>query len=293
MEENNFYANWLNDRYPFDSEARNKDLEAAFLSYLNQKEEVRLVDVGAGTGSNALYLMDKISGNQHWHFIEQDASFEEVVFHRLEEYASYHKYDWIKKGHSAFITTPNKQLTFQFINGSLLDIKDLVELETIDIVVANAVFDLFSKDQIQQFLQPILAREIACYFTLNYQSMSFHPEDPFDDTFISLYETHMERPQTMGSAMGKKANSFIQEQLSSSSKVTSGISTWHFQQEDIKMHYYLLNFMESAIPELDMKEEIKVLLPKWIQRKKDQIISRQLELQIHHLDIFSIPHHNE
>ena len=56
MEEENTYANWLNDRYPFDSEARDKSLEAKVMDYLKPKEALQLVDVGAGTGSNTLYL---------------------------------------------------------------------------------------------------------------------------------------------------------------------------------------------------------------------------------------------
>ena len=80
MEEENTYANWLNDRYPFDSEARDKSLEAKVMDYLKPKEALQLVDVGAGTGSNTLYLMDKIKSNQHWYLIEQNASFKNIFF---------------------------------------------------------------------------------------------------------------------------------------------------------------------------------------------------------------------
>lgn len=288
MEEENVYANWLNERYPFDSEARNKEVESVVLSHLNKKQTVRLVDVGAGTGSTALYLLDKIKGNQNWYFIEQDASFEKVLMRRLKEYAGFHKYTWERANGKAQIITPSKQLSFQFIKGSLLDLERLLSIKEVDLILANAVFDLFTQQQIQSFLAPILDRAIACYFTLNYRSMSFHPEDPFDSKFISLYEQHMERPQAMGRATGKQVGPALEKIMNNSGRVISGISTWHIQREDIKMHYYLLNFMENAIQELPLTEDIRALLPKWIQRKKDLIITRQLELKIDHLDIFHL-----
>jgi len=173
-----------------------------------------------------------------------------------------------------------------------LEIGQLVPLEKIDLVLANAVFDLFSKEQIQQFLNPILQKEIACYFTLNYKSQSFHPEDPFDKTYISLYEDHMERPQATGNATGKMVGNYLAECLETFQTVEQAISSWQIQKEDIKMHYYLLSFMENAIQELVLQEEVRTLLPKWIQRKKDLVITRQLELEVQHWDIFSYPSPN-
>lgn len=289
MEEDNAYAHWLNDRYPFDSEARNKSLEAKVLSYLKEKKEVNLVDVGAGTGANTLYLMDKIKSNQHWYLIEQDASFKNIFCRRLEDFATFHKYECTSANNQIQITTPTKELAFEYIEGSLLEIDQLVPLENIDLVLANAVFDLFSKQQIQEFLNPLLQKEIACYFTLNYKGQSFLPEDPFDNTYISLYEDHMERPQAMGTATGKTVGPYLTECLETFQTVEQNLSTWQIQKEDIKMHYYLLSFMENAIQELALQEEVKSLLSKWIQRKKDLVITRQLELRVQHWDIFSYP----
>ena len=293
MEEQNAYANWLNDRYPFDSEARNKPLEDKVLDYLKPKQDLQLLDVGAGTGSNTLYLMDKIKSNQHWYLVEQNPSFKNIFFRRIEDFSNFHKYEWTRSNNKIQISTPTKELSFEFIEGSLLEVAQLLPLENIDLVLANAVFDLFSKQQIQQFLNPILQKEIACYFTLNYKSQSFLPEDPFDSTYISLYEDHMERPQAMGTATGKMVGPYLSECLETFQIVEQAISTWQIQKEDIKMHYYLLSFMENAIQELALQEEVKSLLPKWIQRKKDMVITRQLELRVQHWDIFSYPRLNE
>lgn len=292
MEEATFYADWLKHRYPYDSEARNKLLEANVLAYLAPKQQVTLVDVGAGTGSNALYLMDKIKGDQHWYFIEQNEEFQQFLTQRLQEYASYHKYEFQSQDGIQQIISPKKQLSFQFIKGSLLDIQQLLPLKKVDIILANAVFDLFTKEQIQDFLSPLLSPAVACYFTLNYQSMGYHPEEPFDLPYIHLYEQHMERPQQRGRATGKAASTCIEEILANTHTIQKERSVWDIQQEDIKMHYYLLSFMENAIPELEIEAELSKFFPKWIQRKRELVISRQLALEVRHWDLFCIPSPN-
>ena len=289
MEEPNSYANWLETRYPYDSEARNKSLEAKVIAYLSPKKKVTLVDVGAGTGSNALYLMDKIDGNQHWYFIEQNEGFQEFLIHRLKEYAAFHKYEYATQKDIQQIITPNRQLSFQFINGSLLDIKALIPLQEVDLILANAVFDLFTEQQIQRFLSPIQLTAIACYFTLNYQGMVYQPEEPFDVSYIDLYEQHMERPQVTGQATGKHASQHIAAYLNASHTIQQAPSIWDIRQEDIKMHYYLLNFIENSIPELSVEKELSHFFPKWIQRKKELVINRRLSLQVQHSDIFCVP----
>ena len=287
MEEDNFNADWLNERYPYDAEGRNKIVETAALDYLKDKTTLNLVDIGAGTGSNCLYLMDKLDQDQVWTFIEQDAALNPILEKRLKDYAAYHKYQWEESGTGYHIQAPSKKLTFQIRNASLLDLPDLVDLSKVDLLLANAVFDLFAYEQLERFLQSILQYHIPCLFTMNYQTMVYTPEDPFDQSYISLYEAHMERTQDFGQAMGKQAGKILTTWFKQANwEVTQGEGDWHLLEDDIKMHYYLLNFMDVALEELDFDGNLKAQFPKWLQRKKDLIITRRQQLRIGHLDLF-------
>ena len=288
MEEDNFNADWLNERYPYDSEARDKTIEDTALNYLKAKTNLHLVDVGAGTGSNALYLMDKLEQDQSWTFIETDTALNSILIRRLKEFALYHKYGWeVQKG-KYIISTPAKTLSFQILNNSLLDIASLVDLSSVDLVLANAVFDLLPATQIETFLQPILKEKGACLFTMNYQQMVFTPSDPFDDNYIALYNKHLERPQDFGQAMGKQAGNKLIQLFKEANWVThQAESFWQLLADDIKMHYYLLNFMDKALQELDFEKPLKEQFPKWLQRKKELIITRRQQLTVGHLDIFA------
>ncbi len=293
MEENNFDIDWLAERYPFDVDARNKTIEQAALNHLKKDQPVVIVDVGAGTGSNCLYFLDKLQQDQSWIFIEKDQSLAPALINRLTEYASYHKYNWSLKNGVYEMLTPLKKVTFKVISDTFLKIDQIVDLASVDLVVANAVFDLLSKVQISTFLDQLTKHKIACLFTLHYTGMKFIPEDPFDQNYIDLYDSHMMRSQSFGQAMGKMAAAHLVQTFEAANyQLQKGDSSWNILQEDIKMHYYLLNFMETALSELSYTEELQSYFPKWLKRKKELIITRQQGLEVMHLDLFACPQTN-
>lgn len=288
MEENNFDIDWLAERYPFDVEARNKTVEQAAVDYLKTDGPVVIVDVGAGTGSNCLYFLDKLQQDQSWIFIEKDPALAPALINRLTEYASFHKYNWSLKDGVYEMLTPFKKVTFKIISDTLFKIGQIVDLSTVDLVVANAVFDLLSKVQISQFLDQLTQNKVACLFTLHYTGMRFIPEDPFDQSYIDLYDGHMMRPQSFGQALGKMAAAHIVQRFEEANyTLQKGDSSWNVMQDDIKMHYYLLNFMESALSELSYPTELQDYFPKWLKYKKELIITRQQRLEVMHLDLFA------
>ena len=286
-EKENFDIDWLSERYPFDAEARNKTLEAEVLAHLAQKSEVTLVDVGAGTGSNCLYFVEQLPQNQKWFLVEKDAALKKATIRRLRDYASYHKYNFERKKDTIKISSVSREVTVTTINDSLLNLVDLVNLKKVDLVLANAVFDLFSVNQIKELVDLITQNKLAFYHTLSYEGMTFDPEDPFDDVFIETYNAHMERPQAFGKALGKKANALMVGLFQEKKKeVQTGESNWNIAPVDIKMHYYLLSFMENALGEMDLAPAMQSNFDKWVQRKKELIITGRQRLAVHHLDVF-------
>lgn len=286
-EEENFDRDWLQERYPFDAEARNKSLENKVLVHFANQPEITLVDVGAGTGSNCMYFIDQMPQNQKWYLIEQNKDLKKATIRRLKDFAAYHKYSFDRKKDKVTIQSLKKKIEVTVINDSLLNLPDLIDLKKVDLVLANAVFDLFSKQQLEQFVAIIMENRLAFYPTLNYESMVFLPGDPFDDVFIDTYNAHMERIQAFGKAMGKNASSFVVDLFETKEcEIETAISTWKIEPDDIKMHYYLLNFMENALGEMELAPAMQDNFERWVQRKKDLIITRQQRLEIGHLDIF-------
>lgn len=286
-EKENFDIDWLSERYPFDVEARAKDLESKVLAHLGKKKDITLVDVGAGTGSNCLYFVQKLTQNQNWYLIEQNAELKTATIRRLKDYANYHKYNFELKKDTVKISSIKRVVTVTIINDSLLNLTDLVDLKQVDLVLANAVFDLFSVNQLTQVTTIITQNKVAFYHTLSYEGMTFEPADPFDAIFVDSYNAHMERQQDFGKALGKNASAYmIQLFEAEKSKLQTATSTWRIEPIDIKMHYYLLNFMENALAEMDLAPAMQANFEEWTQRKKDLIITGQQRLAIAHSDIF-------
>lgn len=289
-EEENFDIDWLNERYPYDVEARNKTLESKIIAHLAKKSSITLVDIGAGTGSNCLYFIEQLPHTQKWYLIEQNEGFKKTTIRRLRDYASYHKYNFERKKDIIKITSIRRNITVTILNDSLLNLAALVDLKKVDLVLANAVFDLFSAAQITQLVKIITHNKLVFYSTLNYEGMTFNPADPFDDIFIAAYNEHKERRQVYGKALGKQAGQFMIALFQKQGNIVqSAISKWQIEPMDIKMHYYLLNFMENALAEMDLAPAMQHNFEKWIQRKKDLIIIGQQRLEIAHLDIFVKP----
>jgi len=286
--EENFDIDWLNERYPFDAEARNKKLEAKVKEHFSTKAELVFVDVGSGTGSNCLYFIDHFSQSQKWYLVEQNESLKKATIRRFKDYAAYHKYNFEHKKNRIKISSLKKTIVVELVNDSLLNLAQLVDLKKIDLVLANAVFDLFTPKQLTLFTELLVDHQLPFYTTLSYETMKFLPEDPFDDVFIDAYNAHMERPQKAGKALGRKAIQFmidLFEKRGVSVDITP--SNWKIEVDDIKMHYYLLNFMENALGEMDLDASMMANFERWIQRKKDLIITRRQRLEIGHLDIFA------
>jgi len=289
-EEENFDIDWLSERYPFDVEARNKELQSKVAAHLAEKSSITLVDVGAGTGSNCLYFVEQLPQNQTWYLVEQNADLKKATIKRLRDYANYHKYSFERKKDTVKITSLKRNITVTVLNDSLLNLVDLVDLSRVDLVLANAVFDLFSAKQITALVNLITQNKLAFYHTLSYEGMTFNPTDPFDDVFIAAYNEHMERPQDFGKALGKHASQYMVKLFeATASTVHTATSKWKIEPVDIRMHYYLLNFMENALSEMDLAPAVQQNFEKWIQRKKDLIITGQQRLEITHMDIFVKP----
>lgn len=286
-EEENFDRDWLNERYPFDAEARNKALESKVLEHFAAKPSLTMVDVGAGTGSNCLYFFEKFPQDQKWTLVELDKELRNATIKRIRDYANYHKYGFEQRKGKLNIQTPTKKIEVSIVNDSLLNLADLVDLKKVDLVLANAVFDLFSADQMSQFTQILQTHKTPFYTTLNYEGMVFLPEDPFDEVFIDQYDAHMERTQDFGKALGKNISQHIVQTFEKEKrKVEALTSVWKIEEDDIKMHYYLLNFMENALEEMDLDPSMQANFKKWTKRKKDLIITRQQRLEVNHFDVF-------
>src|SRR5205823_8414491 len=69
-----FSADWLALREPADHAARSAPLARALAEVIRPKADLRVLDLGAGTGSNLQYLAARLPTPQRWLAVDRDAA---------------------------------------------------------------------------------------------------------------------------------------------------------------------------------------------------------------------------
>ncbi len=259
-----FPTDWLDTRFPFDAEARNAAIERQVLHYLETVSTPHLVDLGAGNGANYHYFHSRLRPEPRWTLVEQDPYLVQAARARIPA--------------ESVVISPT----------SILELAQTVDLNAIHLVLANAVFDLFSVDQFRQFVQSLQPVLPPLYFTLNYTHMAFSPEMEGDETFVALYDAHMERAQPFGRSMGAKGPDQIVRILEKAGYgVERGPSYWTIGGEEDTMLLYLLGFMEEAVGEMIGWNGLDLPLQEWIDEKRKLVSLGAVSLTVAHEDIWA------
>ncbi len=287
--ETSYYIDWLNTRYPFDAAGRNREIKKQFLELMNSKGKatLSLVDIGAGTGSNCRYWIDRIPQHQHWKLIEQNPAFIKPCLENLTHFAIEQGYH--REHHPAGLTmvAGEKHIHIDLLNVSLFEVGIATDLSQTDAITANAVFDLLTREQFDNFIQTITEHPVIFLATLNYGGMYFTPEHSYDQEFIDLYEQHMRRWQPFGKSMGPACVQLMPEILEKYGlKVHSLESYWQILRTDKEMLNYYMDFMKSALCDMAVSDLEKAKLQDWLTLKEE---TDQAILNVNHQDILAIP----
>lgn len=284
MTETNFTIQWLKDRFPYDSVARNKRVEQSCLDYYRDRKNISLLDIGSGTGASCIYFMEKWSASQIWTLVELNPALAAASIERIEDYAAQNGYVTQRGAQQLFLQKEQKFVTVNVLQKSFLELDDFIDWGSIDLVTATAVFDLLSKEMFADFIQPLIAHKIPLLATINYERMIITPDDYKSDLFSELYTAHMKRPQTFGVSMGgDSAYEMYQVFRNNGLSYKAGQSHWFIHQEDELMITYLLDYMTNAIPDLLDTDEEKAALTDWITQKKKE---KNISIEVCHWDLF-------
>ncbi|WP_372368373.1 class I SAM-dependent methyltransferase [Candidatus Uabimicrobium sp. HlEnr_7] len=251
-----FSEGWLSEREAFDNNARNNCIEKNALQYFSTP--INIMDIGTGTGNNFIYYRKKFV-NDSWTLVDNDSNLLEIC----------------------------RSKSFSDVKTQQHSVHDINSFNNINLITANAVFDLFSLEQFTNFAKKISLSKTSLLTTLNYKSMSFTPQLPEDHTYIKLYEEHMIRQQSFGCAMGAKCTEKIVDVLLNTFcyNIHIGNSNWVINYSHQNMVHYILEFMYHAINETTDKFALK----KWIQNKQIMFQKKSVVLNISHSDIFAHP----
>lgn len=287
MTKNHKLAEWLELRIPYDAKGRNSIVEASCQQYLKKRQSLKIVDLGSGTGANCRYYLSKISQEQEWFLVEQNQELLEIAFDKLIVWAQENGYE--SQWQNSILVLKNQvyKITIHRIVGSILDLENLIDLNTFDLAVANAVFDLFSEKQFQTLLECLKKYHLPLLATFNYTGTNFIPQTEDDSYFIKYYHQHMQRPQYFGRGMGPDCGSSMWEAMKRiGMNVLQGESPWEISSSDPVFLQLLLKFMEESIPEIIEEATLQHKLNTWLLKKQQMIAQNKLSCNVTHQDFW-------
>jgi len=283
-----FDPNWLQERYRFDEEARNKQLEWTCVNQFAFRDHVQIVDLGSGTGANLRYYVEQFPQDQTWFCVEEDIALKVPFWEQVQKMALDLDYAIEHEGVRMKLTKPGHEVLIHFVHGNLLKVGELVDLLRTDLVLANAVFDLFSKEQFTGLVQVLSHHSLSLLFTLNYAGMDFSTATDADDHYIEQYNAHMQREQAFGRGMGPASSREMEAVLKEAlAQVEVGESLWQIGSQEQAMMSYLLGFFDGALSDWWVKEAERLAFQNWLSEKKKHVAEKALSAEVYHLDILA------
>lgn len=183
-----FSPEWLSLREPADHSSINAQVRAAAVRAFADRDSIRIVDLGCGTGSNLRSLAPALGSRQQWTLIDYDRRLLDVAESREKEVAC-----------DAHVQIDYRQADLS--SGSFAAL-----IEGADLVTASALFDLVSITVIERLVADIAAARSAFYTVLTYDGIAaFLPEHPADPAMREVFNRHQQRDKGFGPAAGPAA----------------------------------------------------------------------------------------
>lgn len=242
-----FGQSWLSCRAPYDAMARSKELEQKAWSLIHDNDTPMVMDLGCGSGNNVLFLADRWPSSLQWMGIDHDEQLIAAASERCDQ----------------------ADCAFTGIVADLLDLNQLLPDHRPDLVVANAVFDLFTADMMNALLGDLRETGTAMLTTLNYTSMEWAQPLPHEAEIIGLYESHMVRPRPSGNGLGPTAPKVIMKTVKALGGETDRReSVWDIPADDSAMFRHLLGFIADSVPQMITAESIQApVLTNWLEQR--------------------------
>ncbi|MEX2618532.1 MAG: class I SAM-dependent methyltransferase [Alphaproteobacteria bacterium] len=250
-----FDADWLALREPADIAARSAALADAFLDGLPPRP--RIMDLGAGTGSNARYLntrAEKRGMRIDWVLVDGDPT--------LLDRAALPVFD-------------RRVLDFAADPAT-------IDLAGIDAVSASALFDLVSEDWFSRFVALLGSRPLLAALTAS-DGHCWAPADPDDPAVEHRFAADMRRDKGFGPAMGLAAPAAMATRVASAGfAVRQADTPWRLGPDYPALAAAMIDGIAAAVTGYDGASG-------WRSRRHAALDKGILRLTVGHRDLLAMP----
>jgi SAM-dependent methyltransferase len=264
-----FSAHWLALREPFDAAARAAALEVSLAHWAKSRgAPLRIVDLGAGTGSNLRHLAPRLPVAQDWLLIEHDPAL-------------------IAAGEARLPTS--REIRARYRRADLVDELEAVLAGPVDLVTCSALLDLVSAAWLHRLVRIVQARHLALLAVLTYDGrVDLEPGRPLDDEVIALVNRHQRTDKGFGPALGPEAGSELARALRAcGDEPFSARADWRVEPGARAFTSALVEGWAEAAAAL--APDRAWAIASWRRERLDDVATGVLSCRVGHVDLLRLP----
>jgi hypothetical protein len=242
-----FSADWLALREPVDHRSRSPELADVLARRFAGSGRLRVVDLGAGTGSNLRALAPRLAPLQDWHLVDDDPALVAVAIERLTAWAD--TADTIDG--ALTLTKAGVRIRVTFRACDLAREIEAAIPAACDLVTASALFDLTSEAWMARLVDAVAARGATLFAALTYDGRdAFAPAHPLDAAVVAAFAGHMRRDKGFGVAAGPQAHAVLTAATRAAGyEIAERDSAWVLGPGDADLGRALHTGMAAAVAE--------------------------------------------
>lgn len=277
-----FSTEWLSLREPADRSARDPALLDALAGHLPDRE-VRVADLGCGTGSNLRALAPHLGPAQDWRLVDHDPDLLAAARARLPAWAGAADTEGGTGGGRLVLRAGGKRIRVSFHEADLARDPAAALGAAPDLVTAAALFDLASEAWIGRFAALVADRRALFYTALTYDGRErWDPPHPADGAMLRAFHAHQSRDKGFGPAAGPRAAAALRAAFEAAGyRVAAGDSSWRLTAEGTLVRE-LASGAAAAVRETGLVPEAAV--EDWLRARR-----AGASCTIGHTDLLAVP----
>jgi hypothetical protein len=285
---NEFSADWLALREPADVAARSVPLTRAIAGPLAREEEVHVLDLAAGTGSNVRYLADHLPVRQRWLLVDNNSALLAQVPIRMSSWGVARGYETVSVSGGLVLRGDRRscRLVTRLLDLTALD--DGVFAGCV-LVTASALLDLVSETWLRALAARCRENGAAVLFALTYDgAIRCAPEEPEDEMVRELVNRHQRTDKGFGAALGPDAAGLAERCFAGLGyRVRRERSDWELPPDAIALQRQLIGGWAQAAAATAPAQAASIV--GWRTRRLTHVENHRSRLTVGHEDLAGWP----
>ena len=259
-----FNNSWLFQREKIDNLSKSKTLIKRINNVLKELNDIRIIDLGTGTGSNFRYLSKKINYyNQNWTLMD-------ISKNSLEEAKNN-------------IRINKKIKKISIINNDIIKNIHDTNFNNFDLVSGSAFLDIMPRQWFKSFHYKNINTKII-YFSINYDGyFTFFPKHKLDKKVLDLFNFDQKSKKVSNlKAVGPDCCKIIHKYFYKTHKTYLRTSNWN-KISNKKFQLMFLDFCSDVIHKHGKND-----FSEWFEFRKQKIALNKSKLTVHNKDFLAV-----